>query len=197
MNFAPSMAAVLLVAVIALAVLGWLAANAPVGYQDETGFHLGTPPNVGSSADTSGKWPPGPVVQHYAGAGHVSIDGKPVPHLPPAWPPQPPTTIFELPPAEPANSNDPVLTPDQERVLICISPDMGWTAEKLAADTGLPKTRVSRIRRGLVKLGLADYVALYQDCGDSDQLAGRGYVLTLAGDKLADKLRQPVGERVA
>lgn len=91
------------------------------------------------------------------------------------------------PPAA-ANSNLPALTDDQVAVLLEMHEEIGNTAATLARWTGLPHRRVVNARRELADNGLAIFGPLYADGGESNRLAGRGYVLTPAGHDLKMKL---------
>ena len=88
----------------------------------------------------------------------------------------------------PANSNVPALTDDQRRVLLEMNSEIGHTAATLQRRTGLPHKRVVAARRELAGMGLAVFGPLYQDCGESNVLAGRGYILTPEGDRVQDVL---------
>lgn len=81
----------------------------------------------------------------------------------------------------PANSNVPPLSDDQRKVLLEMSEEIGHTAAVLQARTGLPHKRVVAARRELADMGLAILTELRGDWGESNQLAGRGYILTPEG----------------
>lgn len=80
-----------------------------------------------------------------------------------------------------ANSNVPQLTDDQRVVLLELGDEIGIPAATLVRNTGLPHKRVVEARKQLAAKGLAELVALNGDWGESNQLAGRGYVLTVEG----------------
>lgn len=91
-----------------------------------------------------------------------------------------------------ANENVPQLTDDQRNVLLAMSEEIGWTARALAGFTGLPHKRVTTVRRELADKGLAILTELRGDCGESHELAGRGYILTPEGVALRDNLAKQV-----
>lgn len=88
----------------------------------------------------------------------------------------------------PANSNVPPLSDDQRAVLLEMSEEIGHTAAVLQRRTGLPHKRVVAARRELADMGLAILAQLYADGGESNRLAGRGYILTPEGDRVQDVL---------
>ena len=105
-----------------------------------------------------------------------------------------PTSVRMPTATAPVNADRTKLTHEQALVLAEMDEFISYPAAKLARYTGLPERTVTRVRKELRALGLAQYGTLRADGGESNEIAGRGYWLTDAG--LAAK-RDLAGEVVA
>lgn len=134
----------------------WLARKAPIGHQDDDGFHLGEP-------------------------------------LPPPGFGEPQAPLWSLPPLP---ANEPIslplivdLTHAHRAVLDQMDEEIGYPIRDMAEKTGMSQAATRRTYRELVKMGLARYVTLLADGGESSLLAGRGWVLTRNGVRMQECLR--------
>lgn len=84
-----------------------------------------------------------------------------------------------------ANNNWPGLTDDQQAVLMEMESERGFTAAHLSIVTHLPVAKVTKIRRELLSMGLADYGEMMDDDG---ALMGKSYCLTDTGEQIKAQL---------
>jgi hypothetical protein len=79
----------------------------------------------------------------------------------------------------PTNTNLPVLTDAQARVLRAMSGDIGYTALRLSEFTSLQAAAVGKVRKELRDMGLVRYGPLFDE--DGAGIRGSGYTLTEKG----------------
>lgn len=79
------------------------------------------------------------------------------------------------------NDNVPTLTREQAAVLFEMHADISYTAAELSEQSGVPEKTVTKVRKELRALGLAEYGTQRSEGGDGHEVAGRGYWLTAAG----------------
>lgn len=93
-----------------------------------------------------------------------------------------------------ANNNWPGLSADQQAVLLEMEEERGVTAAHLSIVTHLPVAKVTKIRRELLAMGLADYGEMMDDDG---ALRGKSYCLTPTGQGIKAALFQRMADGLA